>query len=123
MNQNDLQAKADNKNSCLDDLGRNGEAKKTKKKARSSRHGHKSGGPQTGQSDMSMPSPMEDPPIEGSLPLHRWLEESKADAPFYGIVIGGSSHTVTQDSLEASNYSSSVEAEAGSEIDVHSNDL
>ena len=72
---------------------------------------------------MSMPYPMEDPPIEGSLPLYRWLEESKADAPFYGVVVGGGNHTVTQDILEASNYSSSVEAEAGSEIDVYSNDL
>jgi hypothetical protein len=123
MNQNDLQAKADNKNSRLADLGRNGEARTTKKKARSSCHGHKSGGPQTGESDMSMPYPMEDPPIEGSLPLYRWLEESKADAPFYGVVVGGGNHTVTQDILEASNYSSSVEAEAGSEIDVYSNDL
>jgi hypothetical protein len=122
MNQNDVEAKADNKNSRLDDLGRNGGARTTKK-ARSSRHGHKSGGPQTGESDTSMPYLMEDPPIEGSLPLHRWLEESKADAPFYGIVVGGSSHTVTQDILEASNYSSSVEAEAGSEIDVYSNNL
>ena len=122
MNQNDVQAKADNKNSRLDDLELNSEARTTKK-ARSSRRGHKSGGPQTGQSDMSMPSTRDDPPIEGSLPLHRWLEESKADAPFYGIVVGGSSHTVTQDILEASNYSSSVEAKAGSEIDVHSNDL
>jgi hypothetical protein len=66
---------------------------------------------------------MEDPPIEGSLPLHRWLEESKADAPFYGIVVGDSNHTVTQDALEESNYSSSLEAEAGSQIDVYSNDM
>jgi hypothetical protein len=72
---------------------------------------------------MSMPHPIEDPRIEGNLPLHRWLEESKADEPFYGIVVGGSNHTVTQDILEASNYSSSVEVEAGSEIDVYSNDL
>jgi hypothetical protein len=70
-----------------------------------------------------MPCPMEDPPVEGSLPLRRWLEESKADAPFYGIVVGGSNHTVTQDILEASNYSSSVQAESGSEIGVPSNDL
>jgi hypothetical protein len=122
MNQNGLQAKADNKNSPLADLGRNSEARTTKK-ARSSHRGHKSGGPQTGQLDMSMPSPMEDPPSGGSLPLHRWLEESKADAPFYGIVVGGTNRTVTQDILEASNYSSSVEAEAGSEIDMYSNDL
>jgi hypothetical protein len=72
---------------------------------------------------MLMPCPVEDPPIEGSLPLHRWLEESKADAPFYGIVVEDSNYTVTQDILEAGNYSSSVEAEAGSEIGVPSNDL
>jgi hypothetical protein len=72
---------------------------------------------------MPMPYSMEDPPIEGSLPLYRWLEETKADAPFYGIVVGGGNHTVTQDILEASNYSSSVEAEAGSEINVYSKDL
>jgi hypothetical protein len=122
MNQNDLHAKADNKDSRQTDLGRNSEARTTKK-ARSSRHGHKSGEPQAGESHKLMPCPIEDPPVEGSLPLHRWLEESKADAPFYGIVVGGSNHTVTQDILEASNYSSSVDVEVGSEIGVHSNDL
>jgi len=121
MDRNDLHAKADNKNSRQTDLARHGEAR-TKKKARGSRHGHKSD-EQAGKSDMLMPCPMEDPPIEGSLPLHRWLEESKADAPFYGIVVGGSKHAVTQDILEAGNYSSSLEAEAGSEIGVPSNGL
>lgn len=117
--QNNLHAKADNKNSRLADLGQNDEVRTTKKKARSSRHGHNSGELQTGDPDISMSHPMEDSPIEESLPLHRWLEESKACEPFYGIVVGGSNHTVTQDNLDANHYSESVKAEAGSEIDVY----
>ena len=121
MNQNVLHAKADGKNSSLADPGQNGEARTTKK-ARTSRHG-KSGAQQTGKSNKSMPYSTKDQPIQGSLPLYRWLEESKADAPFYGNIIGGSNHTVAQDIHKSSNKSGSVEAEAGTEIDVHSKNL